>query len=202
MTANKLGSRMNHNICSMLKWTNQVWSTKGIVHYYWQAMLVSQLRDSINIWNITIWIAQGLQIYSLGIRLNSSLDFLQIVGIYKGGFNAVMRQSMSQQVEAAAINGLLGYNVLTSTSQSLNSIVNSSRTRSYSQSSRATLQSCNTLLQNILSGIGQTSIDITSIPQAESVCCMSGISEYIGSSLINRHRSRIGSRIRLLLPNM
>ena len=148
MTANKLGSRMNHNICSMLKWTNQVWSTKGIVHYYWQAMLVSQLRDSINIWNITIWIAQGLQIYSLGIRLNSSLDFLQIVGIYKGGFNAVMRQSMSQQVEAAAINGLLGYNVLTSTSQSLNSIVNSSRTRSYSQSSRATLQSCNTLLQN------------------------------------------------------
>ena len=76
MTTNKLGCRMNNYICTMLNRTDKVWRAEGVINYQRQPMLVSQLGNGINIRNIGVWIAQGLNVDGLGIILNSPFDFL------------------------------------------------------------------------------------------------------------------------------
>ena len=202
MTAQELGSGMYHDISTILNRTNQVRSTKGVIDYQRQAVLVGNLCHCLNIRNIAVRIAESFQIYCLGVRLDSGLYLLQVVGIHKGSLDAIARQGMCQQVEAAAVDGLLGNDVVTFPGKSLNSVVNSCSTACHCQACHTALQGSYAALQDTLGRVGQTAIDVACISQAKTGCRMSGISEYIGGSLINRYRSRIGSRIRLLLPNM
>ena len=79
VTADELCSRVNNNVYTVLDWTNQVWSTEGVIYNNRQTMLVCQLGDRIQIRNITVWVAQRFQVDCLGVLLNCILNLFQIV---------------------------------------------------------------------------------------------------------------------------
>ena len=150
--------------------------------------------DGINIRNITVGVAQSLEVDSLGVGLDSVLDLFQIVSVHKGGGDAELGQGVLQQVVAAAVDGLLSYDVVAGLSQCLDGVGDGSCTGSSSQSSHAAFQSGNALLEHILGGVGQTAIDVASGVLA--------VAEDIGSGLVDRHSTGIGSGIGLLLANV
>ena len=124
------------------------------------------------------------------------------MNIDKGGCDTVLSQRMFKQIVAAAVDGLLRYDMLTRLSQRLNGIGHGSRTGCQSQSSYAAFKCCNPLFQNILCGICKSAVDVAGVSKTEARCRMGGIPEYIGCGLINRDCSCIGCRIGLFLSYM
>ena len=109
---------------------------------------------------------------------------------------------MLQQVVAAAVDGLLSYDVVAGLSQCLDGVGDGSCTGSSSQSSHAAFQSCNALLEHILGGVCQTAIDVAGVGQTKAVSGVLAVAEDIGSGLVDRHSTGIGSGIGLLLANV
>lgn len=81
----------------------------------------------------------------------------------------------------------------------LQSISNGGCTRCYGQSRNTTLQRSNSLLENALRGVCQTTIYITRIAQTKAIGRVLRIVKDIRRSLINGHSSSIGCGVGLLL---
>ena len=186
----------------MLDRTDQIRCAKGIVDDERQTMFVSDLSQCVDIRNIGVRVTKSFNINCLCIRLDSILYLFEVVGIYEGSGDTVQRQCVCQKVGGTTVDGLLSYNVLTLFSQCLDSICNRSCTCSYGKTCNTTLQSSDTILKYALCGAGQTTIDITCISQTEAVSSVLGITEYIGSCLVDRYGSCIGCRIRIFLSYM
>ena len=199
VAAEELGGGVNYDVRAVFDRTDQVWRAEGVVDDQRQAVLMSDCRDSVDIRNIAVRVAQCFQIDGAGVRLNRRFYFCQVVGVYEGSGDAVLRQRVGQQVVAAAVDGLLGYDVAAVCSQSLNDIGDGRRSRSQRQSRDAAFQGCQSLLQDVLGGVCQSSVDVACVRQSETSCRVSRISEYIGGRLINWNRSCVAGRIRCFL---
>ena len=144
----------------------------------------------------------GLQINGLGVGLDGALHLCQVMGIDEGGLDAVLAQGVLQQVIAAAVDGLLGHDVVAGLGQRLNGVADGGCAGSHSQSGHAALQRCDPLLEDVLGGVGQAAIDVAGVGQAEAVGCVLAVAEHIGSGLVDGHRAGIGGGIGLLLANV
>ena len=124
------------------------------------------------------------------------------MSVHKGGGDAELGQGVLQQIVTTAVDGLLGYDVVAGLSQCLDGVGDGSCTGSSSQSSHAAFQSGNALLEHILGGVGQTAIDVAGVGQTKAVSGVLAVAEDIGSGLVDRHSTGIGSGIGLLLANV
>ena len=188
--------------CAVLNGADQVRGAEGVVDDQRQAVLVGNGGNGINIRDITVGVAQRLQIHSLGVGLDRGLHLCKVVGIHEGGVDAELGQSVRQQVVAAAVDGLLCHDVVTGLCQCLNGVGDGGCTGSGSQCCHAALQRCNALFKHILRGVGQTAVDVTCIGQTEAVCGVLAVAEHIGRGLVDGHRTGIGGGVGLLLTDM
>ena len=202
MTADKLGGGVNHNVRAVLDGPDQVGGAEGVVDDQGQAMLVGNGGDGVNVGNVGVGIAQSFQIDGLGVGPNGGLHFGKVVGVHKGGTYAEGGQRVGQQIVAAAIDGLLGHDVITGLSKSLNGVADGSRAGGGSQSGNAAFQCRDALFQHILSGIGQPTIDIACIRQTEPGGGVGGVLKDVGSGLVNGHGPGIGGGIGLFLTDV
>ena len=124
------------------------------------------------------------------------------MGVHKGRGHAEGGQGVGQQIVAAAVDGLLGDNVVTGLGQGLNGVADGGRAGSRGQSGYAALKRRNALFQHVLGGVGQTTINITCVRQAEPGGGVGGVVEHIGSGLVDGHRAGIGGGIGLLLTDV
>ena len=193
---------MNNDICAVLNGTDQVRGAEGVIDDQRQAVLVRDGRDGVDIGDITVGVAQSFQIDRLGVGLDSVLHLGQIVCVHKGGGDAELGQGVLQQVVAAAVDGLLGHDVVTGLCQCLDGVGDGSGTGGGCQSSHAALQSSDALLEHVLRGVGQATIDVAGICQTKTVCCVLAVAEHIGSGLVDGHCAGIGCGIGLLLANV
>ena len=168
--------------------TDQIRGAEGVVDDQWQTVFMGNLCYRIDVRNVAVGIAQSFQINGPGVFLNGIFYLVQVMGVNKGCFNAVGRQRVFQQVEAAAVDGFLGNNVTAVGCQRLHSISHRRRAGGQSQRRTAAFQSCQPFFQHILGGIGQTSVNVAGVFQTEAVRRVLTVVEYIGSGLVNRHR--------------
>ena len=101
VAADELGGRVDHDVCAVLDGADQVRGAEGVVDDQRQAVLVGNGGDGINVGDIAVGVAQGLQIDGLGVGLDGVLHFGQIVSVDKGGGHAELGQGVLQQVVAA-----------------------------------------------------------------------------------------------------
>ena len=90
MAADKLGSGVYHNIRAVFDWTDKVWGSKCVVNHQRKIVGMGDFSDGVDVRNVAVGIAQGFQIDCPGVGLDCPGDFLQIVGIHKGGADSVM----------------------------------------------------------------------------------------------------------------
>ena len=165
-------------------------------------MCMSDRCQLLDIHNVRIGISKRFHMDGSGVFLNGILYLFIIKRIYKGCFDAVFRKRMRQQVIGSSINILCGNDMFPCMCQILKRICDGCCTGRNCQCCHTAFQCCNSFLKNILCRIGQTAINISGITQIKSCCCMITVTEYIGRSLIDRNRSCVCHRIRLLLSYM
>ena len=202
MSADKLGSGMYDNICAVLDRAEQVRSSERVVHHERQAVFVCDLCDRINIGDIAVRIAERFQIDRSGVILNGALDFLQIVCIHESRFYPVLRKRMCQEVIAAAVDRLLCDHMAAVCSQRFDRVGDRCCAACQCQCCGSAFESCESLFQHVLCGVGQSAVNVSGISQSEAVRRVFAVMEYIGSRLVNGHGSRIGSRIGFFLSHV
>ena len=193
---------MHHDVRPVLNGPDPVRGAEGVVDHQGQAVAVGDLRRRVDIRNIAVGVPQGLQIDGPGVLPDGSLQLRKVMGIHKGGLHPVLGQGMAQQVEAAAVDGLLGHDMAAVCRQGLNRIGNGRGAGGYRQGGAAALQGRHPLLQHLLGGVGQPAVDIARVRQAEAVRRVLTVAENIGSGLVNRHRPGVRRRIRLFLSHV
>ena len=156
-------------------------------------------RNGVNVGDVAVGVAQGLQIDSLGVGLDGVLHPGKVVGVDKGGGDAEGRQGVGQQVEAAAVDGLLGHDVVPCLGQSLNGVGDGRRAGGSGQGRYTALQSRDPLFQHILGGVGQAAIDVACVLQSEACGGVGAVAEHIGGGLVNGHGPGISSGVGLFL---
>ncbi len=165
-------------------------------------MLMSEFRQCVNVWNITVRIAEGLDINRPSVILNGCFYLRKVMNVYKAGSNTECWERMRQQVVAAPIYGLLCDKMTTVLSQGFQRICNCRRSGGKGQGSRAALQRCHPLLQYVLRGVRQSAVDIAGIGKAKTSRCMGRVPEHIRSSRIDGNCTGVSCRVRILLAYM
>ncbi len=202
VAADELGGGVDHHVRAVLNGPDQVGGAEGVVNDQGQAVPVSNGRHGVDVGDIAVGIAQGLNKNGLGIVLDRRLCLLQVVDVHKGGLHTVDGQGVGQQVVGAAVDGLLGDNVVAHMGQRLEGIRNSGSAGGSGQRRRAALQRGDPLLQHVLGGVCETAIDIAAVGQVEAGGGVSGIAEDVGGGLIDGHRPGVGGGVGLLLAYM
>ena len=190
---------MNHDICAVFDRTNQIRCAECIIDDQRQSVLVGNFRQCFDIRNITVRISQGFNVKRFRILLNCPFYFVQLVHVHQCGFDAVQRKGVLQQVNAAAVNGLLSNDVFALLCQCLDGVGNCSGAGCNCQSGNASLQCGNSIFENALSGVGQSAVNVSRIRQTEAVCRVLTVMEYVRCGGVDWNGSRIAGRIRLFL---
>ena len=103
-------------------------------------MLVGNLSDCVDVGDIAVGVTQSLQIDGLGVGLNGVFHLRQVVGVDKGRGHAELGQGVGQQVVAAAVDGLLGHDVVSRLGQGLDGVGDGCRAGGQRQGGHAALQ--------------------------------------------------------------
>ena len=202
MAADKLGGRVDHHIRPVLDGADQVRGAEGVVDHQRQPMSVGQGRDGIQVWDVAVGIAQGLQVDGFGVFLNGLLHLIQVMDIHKGSGNAVLGQCMGQQVVRAAIKGALGDNVLSCLGQRLDRVGDGGCAGGHRQGGGSPLQGSYPRLQHPLGGVGQSAVDVAWFLQMEPSRRVGGVVKDIGCGLINGHRPGVRGWVGRFLARM
>ena len=109
---------------------------------------------------------------------------------------------MGQQVEAAAIDGLLCDDVSAVRGERFDRVRDGCGAGGDRQGSAAALERGDALFEDALGGVRQSPIDVAGVGEAEAVCRVLTVMENIGCGLVDGDGAGIGSRVRLLLADV
>ena len=127
VTADKLGGGMNDYVRAVLERTDKVGCAEGVVDNERQAVRVGDLCQSVDVGDVAVGIAEGLDVDRLCVGLNRRRDLLEIMDVDKSGVDAVKRKRVRQQVGRAAVDRLLSYYVLALLGKRLDGVCDGSR---------------------------------------------------------------------------
>ena len=178
---------MYNDICSMLKRTDKIWSSKGVVNEEWNTMLVSNSCNAFKVDNVRVRVAECLGIYYFSIRLDCCLESVKVVYVDDGVADTLSREGVGDEVVAATVKIVGCYDVVTSLYDVLESVCDGCCTRGNSETCYTTFKGSYTVFEYTLCRVGQATVYITCIAKSETVGCMLRVMEYVTCSLINRH---------------
>ena len=109
---------------------------------------------------------------------------------------------MGDEVVRTAIQVVGSYDVIASLHNILKRVSDGSSTRCDSQSCHTAFEGCYAVFENSLCRVGQTTVDITCIAQAEAVGGMLRVVENVARGLIDGYCAGIGCGVGLFLTYM
>ncbi len=83
VAADELSSGVNNDISAVLNRTDEVRGTEGVVDYERQTVLMCDGGNGVDVGDVGVGVAERLQIYRLGVVLNSRLHLIEMVGVDK-----------------------------------------------------------------------------------------------------------------------
>ena len=193
---------MYHDVCSVLKRTNQIGSTKRVVNDEGQSVTMSHSSHTFDIQHIGIGISKRLGINHLRVGTDSIFKCLQFVDIHNGILYTLCLQRVRNQVIGTTIQVVCSHDVVTSLGNVLESIGDGSRTTGNSQTSHTALKRGNAVFEHTLSRVCQATVDVTCIAKTETVGCVLRVTEHVTCSLIDGNCTRVSRGVCLLLSYM
>ena len=132
-------------------------------------MLVCDFRNRVDVRDIGVRVAEGLNVDRLGVRANRALKLRKIVCVDKGGLDAELLQRVREQVVGAAVDGLLCDNVIARLCECLEGVGDCRRAGCDRKCRGTALKRCDSLLKHILGGVRESAVDVAGISQTETV---------------------------------
>ena len=202
MAADELGGGLDHHVGAVLQRAEQVRSGEGVVHDHRQVMLVGDFGDCLEVRQVGVRVAEGLEVDELGVLLDGVLELLRVLGGNEGGGDAVTRQGVAQQVEGSTVDVLGGDDVVTGLGDITHSVFNGSGTGSDGQTSGTTFKGGDAVLEDTLGGVGQTAVDVARVSETEASLGVVEVVEDVAGGGVDRDCTGVGGRVGLLLAHM
>ena len=158
--------------------------------------------DGVQIGEVAVGVAQGLQVDRLGVGADGPLHLRQVVGVHKGGSNPEGGQGVGQQVMGAAVDGLLGHDVVPRLGQGLDGIGDAAAPEATARAALPPLQGGHPPLQHLLGGVGEAAVDVARLLQGKAGGGVVGVREDVGGGLIDGDRPGAGGRVGALLSSV
>ena len=185
MTADEFCRRMHNDIRTVFQGPEEIRRPEGVVDHHRNLVPMGDFGDCIHVSDIGIRVSQGFQEHGFGIGADRRFHFLQVMGVHECRLNAIVLQGVLQQVVASAVNGVLGHDVVPCVSQCKDGICDGCRLGCRGQAGHSAFQCGDPLLQDILGGIGQPSVDVAGICEPEPVRRMLRVVKHIGCGLVD-----------------
>ena len=198
----KLGGGVDHHVGPVLDGADEVGGAEGVVHHQGDAVAVGDGGDGVQIGEVAVGVAQGLQVDRLGVGADGPLHLRQVVGVHKGGGDPEGGQGVGQQVIGAAVDGLLGHDVVPRLGQGLDGIGDGGGAGGHRQGGASPLQGGHPPLQHLLGGVGEAAVDVARLLQGKAGGSVGGVREDVGGGLIDRDRPGAGGRVGVLLSGV
>lgn len=186
VTTDELCSGMNHDVGTMLQWTNHD-RCEGVVNDEHDVVTVSYLCHSFEIGDIRVRVSECLGIDHLGVRLYSLLKSLEVIDIDDSVCHALVGKSVGDEVEAATVEVVGCNDVVTCQHYVLQCVSHCCCATGNGETCHATLESRDALLEDTLSRVCETAVDVACVTKTEAVCSVLRVTEYVRSGLIYRH---------------
>ena len=190
------------DVRAVLNGPDEVGGAEGVVDHQGQAAAVGDGGNGVNVRDVAVGVAQGLDKDGLGVLPDGPLQLRQVVGVHKGGLHAVGGEGVGQQVVAAAVDGLLRHDVVPALGQGLDGVGDRRRAGGHGQGPRAALQGRQALLQRLLGGVGEPAVDVALLRQVEPGGGVGGAVKHVGRGLVDGHRPCAGGGVRPLLSHV
>ena len=187
VSAEKLGGRMYHDIGSVFYRTDEVGSTKSIVHDKRNVMTMRDFGNGFNVYEISAGISDGFDVKRFGFVVDGLFEVTNIVGINKSGGNTEFGQGNAEQVVRTTIERACRNEVVARFGYIENGVGDGRRTGCHRNSGSSAFEYCHPLIDHRSGGIGKPCVNISGISQSKSPCCLFRVVEYIRCCLVNRH---------------
>ncbi len=195
VAAQVLGQRMHHDIGAVLERAQQEWRGHGVVDDQRHARGMRYLGDRGDVRDIPARVANGFDEHSLRAFVDERGKRSRVCRVGKARSDAVLRQGMRQQVEAAAIQRAGRHDVVAGLGDGLDGIGDGRLSRGQRQCTDAAFQRGQALFQHVGGGVHDAGVDVARHLQVEQVRAVLGVIEGVGHGLVDRHRHRTRGRV-------
>ncbi len=202
VAADELGRGFDHDVGAVLQRTEQVRGGEGVVHDHRKVVLVRDGGDGLEVRQVGVRVAEGLEVDELGVLLDGVLELLRVFGGDEGGVHTVARQGVAQQVEGAAVHVLGCDDVVAGLGDVAHRVFHRGRAGGDGQAGGAAFESGDAVFEHGLGGVGQTAVDVARVGQSEACLGVVEVVEDVAGGLVDRDRAGIGHRVGLLLADV
>ena len=202
VTADELRSGMHDDVGAVFQRANQVRRTEGVVNHHRDLVLVGNLGNGLDIRDVGVRVAEGLDQDELGVFLDGAFNFFEVAGVHEGSLNPERTERMFQEVVRAAVDGALGNHMVTLAGESRDGVSEGCSTGSDGETGDTAFEGSDALFKNILRRVGEAAVDVAGILQVETVRSVLGAVENVRGGLVNRNRAGIGCGVCLFLANV
>ena len=193
---------MDHHVGPVFDGPDEVGGAEGVVHHQGDAVAVGDGGNGVQIREVAVGVAQSLQVDRLGVGADGPLHLRQVVGVHKGGGDPEGGQGVGQQVIGAAVDGLLGHDVVPRLGQGLDGIGDGGGAGGHRQGGASPLQGGHPPLQHLLGGVGEAAVDVARLLQGKAGGGVGGVRKDVGGGLIDGDRPGAGGRVGVLLSGV
>ena len=153
---------MYHHVSTVLDRADKDRS-ESVVNDKERIVAMCYLCKGVEIADVSVRIAECLAIDHFGVRTDSSLYCSEIAEIHYGVFHALGGEGVGDEVVTATVEIVGSYDVVTVLQHILQGVSHCGSTGSHCKTSYTAFQSGNSVFENALGGIGQTTVYIACI---------------------------------------
>ena len=200
--AEELGGRVHHDVGAVLDRAHPVGGPEGVVDHERDVMRVRDLGERVDVGNVGAGVSERLQEERLGVGADGGLHLRMVVGVDEARLDAELRERVGEQVERAAVDGLLRDHVVAGLGERLQRVGDRGGAACRGQRRDASLERGDAPLEHVLRGVGEAAVDVAGIGEAEAVGRVLGVVEDVGSRLVDGHRAGVGGGVGALLADV
>ena len=202
MAADELRGGVDDDVGAVLERTEEARRAERVVHDDGQAVLVGDLGDGVDVGDVGVGVAEGLEVDERRVVLDGTLDLVEVVGVNEGGLDAELGERVLEQVVGAAVDGLLGHDVVAGLGERLDGVGDGGGAGGNGKAGRATLERGDAVLEDALRGVGQAAVDVAGVSEAKAVGGVLGVAEDVARGLVDGHGARVGGGVGALLADV
>uniref|UniRef100_A0A914YCT4 Uncharacterized protein n=1 Tax=Panagrolaimus superbus TaxID=310955 RepID=A0A914YCT4_9BILA len=186
---------MHHDVGTVLERAQQERGGHRVVDDQWHAGGMRDLGDGRDVGDVAARVADRFDEHRLGAVVDQRGERRRIGRIGETRLDAVLRQRVRQQVEAATVQRAGGDDVVARLGDGLDGIGDRGLSRGQRQRADAAFQRGQALLQHVGGGVHDAGVDVARHLQVEQVGTVLGVIERIRYGLVDRHRHRARGRV-------
>lgn len=160
---------------------------------------VCHFGNGVEVCHVRVRITESLGEDQFGFGTDGSVQCFEVTERNDGVADALCGERVGDEIIGASVEIVCADDVVAGCENVLKRIGDGSCTACHGESCNASFECGNAAFKDSLRGVGQTAVDVARVAQTETVGGVGGVTEDVGSGLIDGHGACIGGGVRLFL---